>query len=98
MKFSQLWMLVLALFVITTSTAFAQTRIVTGKVVDSVTAEAITTGQVSVQGSTIGTTIKDDGTFTLAVPSRDVVLNVRSIGFKRADVTVPSAQSSVQVS
>ena len=56
------------------SAAQGQTRIVTGKVVDSMTSDVVTTGQVGLQGSTIGTTIKDDGTFTLAVPPKDVVL------------------------
>lgn len=78
--------------------AVAQTRIVTGKVADSLTSEAVTSGQVTVQGTSIGSTIKDDGTFTLAVPARDVTLTVRSIGFKRQTVTVPASESSIQVS
>ena len=77
--------------------AAAQTRVVTGKVTDSLTSEVITSGQVSVVGTTIGGTIKDDGTFTLAVPSRDVTISIRSIGFKRKDVTLPASQSAVQV-
>src|SRR5256885_10670112 len=77
--------------------AKAQTRIITGKVTDSTTSDAVTSGQVSVMGSTTGTTIKDDGTFTITAPARDVVLMFRSIGFKRRDVSVPSAESSVTV-
>ncbi|WP_348240802.1 hypothetical protein, partial [Salmonella enterica] len=42
-------------------------------------------------------TIRDDGTFTLAAPTRDVVLTVRSIGFRRKDVSVPASQNSVQI-
>jgi TonB-linked SusC/RagA family outer membrane protein len=76
----------------------AQNRIVTGHVTDSLTSEVVSSGQVSVQGTTISTTVKDDGTFTLAVPARDVVLSVRSIGFKRRDVPLPQSQSSVNVS
>ena len=76
----------------------AQTRIITGKVVDSLTSEAVTSGQVSVTGSTAGTTIRDDGTFTLGIPAREVTLLIRSIGFKRKDVPVPASQNSVQVS
>ena len=73
--------------------AKAQTRIITGRVADSVTAEPLTSGQVSVQGTTVGTSIKDDGTFTLAIPARDVTLSIRSIGFKRRDVPVPASQN-----
>ncbi|MBI4420186.1 MAG: TonB-dependent receptor plug domain-containing protein, partial [Gemmatimonadetes bacterium] len=77
--------------------AGAQTRIVTGRVADSLTSDAVTSGQIQVQGTTITTTIKDDGTFTLGLPARDVVLSVRSIGFKRRDVPVSAAQGSVQI-
>ncbi len=78
--------------------AAAQTRVVTGRVADSLSGDAVTSGQVTVTGSTVTATIKDDGTFTIAVPSRDVSLSIRSIGFKRRDVAVPTAQSAVQVS
>ena len=84
-----------ALALLGAGSASAQTRVITGKVADSLTNEVIPAGQVSLQGSTIGTTIKDDGTFTIAVPQRDVLLMVRSIGFKRRDVAVPTSQSSV---
>ncbi len=77
--------------------ASAQSRIVTGRVTDSLTSVPITSGQVTVQGTTVGATVKDDGTFTVAVPARDVVIGIRSIGFKRKDVPVPAAQSSVEV-
>ncbi len=77
--------------------AVAQTRIITGRVTDSLSNEIVTSGQISVQGTTIGATINDDGTFTLAVPARDVSLTVRSIGFKRQNVQVASSQNSVQV-
>ena len=78
------------------ATAWGQTRVVTGKVTDSLTNEVITSGQVSVQGTTIGGTIKDDGTFTLAVPARDVTIMLRSIGYKGQNVRVPVGQPSTQ--
>src|SRR5262245_50383853 len=74
--------------------AAAQTHIVTGKVSDSLTSEPITSGQISVAGTTISATIKDDGTFTVALPARDVVVSVRSIGFKRKDVPIAASQST----
>ena len=56
-----------ALALLGAGSASAQTRVITGKVTDSLTNEVIPAGQVSLQGSTIGTTIKDDGTFTIAI-------------------------------
>ncbi len=77
--------------------AVAQTRVVSGKVVDSVTTAPLTSGQVSVQGTTLTAPIADDGTFSLAVPLRDLLLMVRSVGYKRRDVAVPATQGSVEV-
>lgn len=76
--------------------AGAQTRIVTGRVVDSLSGEVVSSGQVQVVGTTISTNIKDDGTFTLGVPARDVSLSVRSIGFRRKEIQVSASASSVQ--
>ncbi len=90
-------LLAAVLLVMGLAQASAQTRIVTGKVSDSLSNELVTSGQVSVQGTTISSTVKDDGTFTIAVPARDVVLQVRSIGYKRRDVPVTAAQNSIQV-
>src|SRR5438105_4018251 len=87
----------MVLLLLPTVSALAQTRILTGTVKDSLTGNVVTSGQVSVAGSTVGTRIKDDGTFTLVVPAADVTLAVRSIGFKRRDVAVPGSQSSVIV-
>lgn len=73
----------------------AQTRPITGKVVDSTTNQPVNVGQVFVRGASIGTQIKDDGTFSLLVPAGDVTIGVRSIGYKRAEVLVPASQSTV---
>src|SRR5256885_64435 len=98
MRYRSILSALLLLFLGIITNASAQTRIVTGKVTDSLTNEVVTSGQVSVQGTTVGSTVKDDGTFTIAVPTRDVVLSVRSIGFKRKDVPVPPASIAVDVS
>src|SRR5262245_57861123 len=77
--------------------ALGQSRIITGRVSDSLTTAPVTSGQVSVVGTIIGTSIKDDGTFTVAVPAREVMLSIRSIGFKRRELTVPASENSVTV-
>ncbi|MBI4501949.1 MAG: SusC/RagA family TonB-linked outer membrane protein [Gemmatimonadetes bacterium] len=88
--------LTMAFVVASAIRANAQTRIVTGRVVDSLTNEPLSSGQVVLPGTTIRTLVKDDGTFTMVVPARDVTLTIRSIGFKRLDVTVPASQNAVQ--
>src|SRR5574341_1222110 len=74
----------------------AQTRTITGTVSDPANAPIIS-GRVSVQGTVITTTLQDDGTFSISVPQRDVVLAIRAVGFKRQDVPVPAGQASVNV-
>src|SRR3954463_7742557 len=88
----------LSVTVLIAGPASAQTRVVTGRVTDSLTGDIVTTGQVSVQGTTVGSIIKDDGTFTISAPSRDAVLTIRSIGFRRKDVPLAATASSVDVS
>ena len=95
-RVSPLWVVLLAACVFPAA-ASAQTRVITGTVVDSLSGEVVTSGQVAVAGTTVGATLKEDGTFTLAAPQRDVVLTIRSIGFKRRDVTVPAAEQTVRV-
>src|SRR5262245_58167393 len=95
MQFRFAMSVALAMLVGGTASVSGQTRILTGKVTDSLSSAPITTGQVAVQGTTTGTSIRDDGTFTLAVPAREVTLMFRSIGYKRMDVRVPANQNSV---
>jgi TonB-linked SusC/RagA family outer membrane protein len=85
-----------ALLFLGTRFASAQTRIITGKVTDSVTTQEVTTGQVSVQGMAVAVGIKTDGTFSITVPDRAVVLLIRSIGFKSKALNVPATENTVQ--
>ena len=86
-----------ALALVCGSVAAAQTRSITGRVADSATTRPLTSGQVSVAGTTIVVPIKDDGTFIVQAPARNVTLDVRSIGYKHATVSVRSEETSVQV-
>jgi TonB-linked SusC/RagA family outer membrane protein len=86
----------LALLLASAGAAEAQTRPITGTVVDSTTSQPVGYGQVYVRGATVGAQIKDDGSFTLLVPAGDVTLGIRSIGYKRAELFVPASQSTVR--
>ena len=86
----------LALLLASAGAVEAQTRPITGTVVDSTTSQPVGYGQVYVRGATVGAQIKDDGSFTLLVPAGDVTLGIRSIGYKRAEMLVPASQSTVR--
>ncbi|MFN9941609.1 MAG: carboxypeptidase regulatory-like domain-containing protein, partial [bacterium] len=58
----------------------------------------ITAAQLQVQGTTLGTLTRDDGSFTLVgVPAGDVVLVVRRIGDPLTRVPVPAGRGTVEV-
>src|SRR5688572_17004120 len=58
----------------------AQSRTITGKVTDN-TGSAVPNASITVKGTSIGTTSKQDGSFSLAVPESAQQLEVSSVGF-----------------
>ncbi len=83
---------ILMLFVCTmlsASMAWAQTRTVTGTVVDSETGEPIPGAQVKVQGTSLGAVADSKGTFVLKnLPKDAKKVIVSFMGMKTADVTL----------
>ncbi len=75
----------------------AQTRPVTGTVREEGTRTPIASAQILVRGTTIGTSTREDGTFTLQAPAGDVTLTVRRIGYTPAQVPVPAGTSTVEI-
>jgi TonB-linked SusC/RagA family outer membrane protein len=72
----------------------AQSRQIQGKVFDAATQNGVP-ATVTVSGQP-GMTVRADehGVFRMAVPSGDVTLLVRAIGFQRAEVVVTASQTS----
>jgi TonB-dependent starch-binding outer membrane protein SusC len=77
--------------------AQAPTRALTGSVVEVGTDAPIGAAQIQVRGTTTGTISRDDGTFSLRVPSGDVTLLVRRIGYPVTEVRVAADQGTVRV-
>ena len=74
---SRAW--VVALLFCATSLANAQSRTVTGSVLEEGTRTPLPSAQIIVKGTTIGTLTRENGTFTLQVPAGAQVLTVRRI-------------------
>ncbi len=89
---------VCVLLLLAVSSAAAQTRVVTGTVTDANTGEPIGSALVTVVGTDISTTSRDDGTFSIGVPEGTVRLLVRMIGYRRSEIVVPAQQREVDVS
>ncbi|MBI4421510.1 MAG: TonB-dependent receptor plug domain-containing protein [Gemmatimonadetes bacterium] len=75
----------------------AQSRMIVGRVADSVTAEPVRAGLVRVLGTPIQAPLRQDGTFIAYVPVREVTLGIESPGFTRREVRVAVPQEAVVV-
>ncbi len=74
----------------------AQQRSVTGKVTDA-QGKPVPNASVIVKGTTIGTTTKTDGTYTLTVPPNAKTLLITSVNMSSEEVTI-GTKGSVNVS
>lgn len=86
---------ILALALGTAVSLGAQTRQVSGTVVDS--GQQPVVGAAVIHSPTNGVTTGVDGTFRLTVPAGPVTLEVNCLGYKVQTVSVPAAQSQVTV-
>ena len=76
--------------------AFAQNRELSGVVLDATDFPLVGVA-VIVDGTTNGVVTAEDGSFALTVPSKEVVLNVSSLGYETKLVTVPANQDKVTI-
>jgi TonB-linked SusC/RagA family outer membrane protein len=74
----------------------AQNRTVQGKVLDS-SQQPLPGVGVVLEGTTNGTVTNADGSYSLRVPSSDVVLVFSSLGYQTQSVSVPASQDVVNV-
>jgi TonB-linked SusC/RagA family outer membrane protein len=85
-----------ALMLLSATWLQAQNRTVRGTVLDSSQLPLPGVG-VLVEGTTNGTVSGADGTFSMKVPSKDVVLVFSSLGYQSKSVPVPASQEVVNV-
>lgn len=88
-------LLALALF---SANAFAQNRVVTGRVTVEGSGEPIVAASVNVVGTTLGAYTDDQGRFTVSVPGAPATLRIRRIGYTQKVVDVPAGTSELNVS
>lgn len=88
----------MALALFTAMPAAAQTRTITGTIVDASTGQPLEGARVSVRGSAIATTSGPGGQFTLGgVPQTGITISVRRIGSNPADVTLAPGMNEIRV-
>ncbi|BAH39246.1 MAG TPA: SusC/RagA family TonB-linked outer membrane protein [Gemmatimonas aurantiaca] len=80
------------------STLLAQTRTISGQVLEEGSRAPITAAQLQVQGTNLGALTREDGRFTIAgVASGDVVLVVRRLGYPMTRVPVGATTNTVEI-
>lgn len=84
--------LVLVLSWLWATSAAAQTRVLLGRVVDSVTTRGLAAGDVKVMGTTLVAPLREDGSFALSIPLREVTISVAVAGYRVKEVRVPITQ------
>jgi TonB-linked SusC/RagA family outer membrane protein len=74
--------------------ADAQTRDISGKVTQAVTGQPIADVTVSIVGQQVGVRTNERGEFRMRVPSGEVVVLARQLGFKRQTIRLGATEST----
>lgn len=84
-------------FTVGLSGAYAQTRTLTGKVVNAGDKTPVIGATVIIEGTSSGAITDNDGMFMIANVHGEVKLNVSYVGFEEKTVTVPATQTNVLI-
>src|SRR5712672_485741 len=77
--------------------AAAQTRTITGTVIDGATGQPLEGARVAVRGTALSATTGADGKFTLGnVPQGNVIVAIRRIGNNFVDLPLPAGQNELR--
>ena len=90
--------LLIAALALTAAPLAAQTRTITGKVLEEGSRAPIAAAQLQVQGTSVGTLTRDDGAFSIVgAPAREVILVVRRIGYPLTRITVAATSGPLEI-
>ena len=93
----RVWGIFFSFCLLSVQVAAAQVRQITGRITNAQTEQGVSAATVAVLGTQIVAQADDEGRFVLNAPGGDANLMIRSIGYKRQQVTVPAAQATVNV-
>ena len=85
--------LVLVLSSLYATSVSAQTRVLLGRVVDSVTTRAIAGGDVKIMGTSLVAPVREDGSFALSIPLREVTLSIVATGYRTKELQLQPTNS-----
>ncbi len=79
------------------ATFYMANRTITGTVTSEATGQPIAGAMIVLDGTSVGTTTRGDGTFSISVPRSEVTLLVRFVGYQATRVSVPPGTGGVAV-
>lgn len=79
------------------STLLAQSRVLTGRVVDATSRTGVPGAVVAVVGGTAVTQANGEGQFRITLPAAAATLSVRGLGYRRETVRVSAAQQTIEM-
>ncbi len=91
------WYLAILAALALPSALLAQTRVLSGRVIDAASRSAVPGAVVSISGTNLVTQATTDGQFRLTIPMAEVTISVRGLGFRRENVRVLSTQQTIEV-
>ena len=97
MRFVRQTCSLVALLMFGATSAWAQDRRISGRVVGEGTGEPLAAASVNIVGTTIGAYTSEEGRFNLLAPAGPVTLRVRRIGYRLRTVLVEPTQSTVDI-
>ncbi len=80
--------LVATAVLVSSSSLAAQTTLLVGRVVDSATSKPVTSGWITVLGTALAAPLREDGSFALSVPIREITASIKVDGFKTREVQI----------
>ena len=93
----RVWGMPLLLSLLCVHVSAAQVRQISGRITNSQTEQGVPDATVAVLGTQIVAQADNEGRFALNAPDGSTNLMVRSIGYKRQQITVPPGQGRVNV-
>jgi TonB-linked SusC/RagA family outer membrane protein len=93
----RVWGMPLLLSILCVQVSAAQVRQISGRITNSQTEQGVPDATVAVLGTQIVAQADNEGRFALNAPDGSTNLMVRSIGYKRQQITVPPGQGTVNV-
>ena len=77
-----------AIMAVASGPLFGQTSLLIGRIVDSATGKPVARGSISIMGTAVSSQLREDGSFALSIPVREITASIRADGYKAKEVRV----------